>query len=204
MKRWVFVLGMAGGWLLLLGGIGPAYPQGNIRPAEKTAPQIPMDSSEYVIGPEDLLQIHVWKEEALSRAVPVRADGKISLPLIDEISVAGLTPLQLKEALIQKLKKYIDRPVVSVMVMEANSYKVYVSGQVRTPGIYRLRSETSLLQIIPIAGGFTEWADQKKILIVRKESGKEKRITVNYKRLLKGEGPDLDVVLKAGDTVVVP
>jgi len=167
-------------------------------------PEVAADSSDYAIGPEDILYIHVWREEALTRTIPVRMDGNISLPLIDEVQAAGLTPLQLKEILTDKLKKFVDLPNVSVTVMEANSYKVYVSGQVRAPGVYRLRSETSILQIVPMAGGFTEWADQKKILVIRKESGKEKRITVNYKNIVQGKGPEGNLVLKAGDTIIVP
>ena len=161
-------------------------------------------SNQYVIGPEDILYINVWREEALTRTILVRADGKISLPLVDEVQAAGLTPLQLKQSLTEKLKKFIDNPNVSVVVTEANSFKVYVTGEVRTPGVYRLRSETTLLQIIPMAGGFTEWANQKKILIVRKEGGKEKRITTNYKKILEGEDRGANVVLKPGDTIIVP
>jgi polysaccharide export outer membrane protein len=131
-------------------------------------------------------------------------DGKISLPLIDDIQAAGYTARQLKEVLTKRLKEFIDNPNVSVTVVEANSYKVYVSGQVRSPGVYRLRSETTLLQIIPMAGGFTDWANQKKILIIRREGGQEKRITVNYKNLVSGKGPDSNIVLRAGDTIVVP
>ncbi len=164
--------------------------------------ELKADVSNYVIGPEDVLYIHVWREELLSRTVPVRMDGNISLPLIDEVQASGLTPLQLKEVLIEKLKKFIDDPNVSVIVMEANSHKVYISGQVRAPGVYRLRSQTSILQIIPMAGGFTEWANQKKILIIRKEGGQEKRINVNYKKIL--EGKEENFVLKAGDTIIVP
>ena len=166
--------------------------------------EIKADSSDYVIGPEDVLYIHVWREETLSRNVPVRMDGNISLPLIDEVQAAGLTPLQLKEVLTEKLKNFVDTPNVSVIVMEANSYKVYVSGQIRTPGVYSLRRETSILQIIVMAGGFTEWADQKKILIIRKEDGKEKRIIVNYKKIIQGKDPEGNIVLKAGDTIIVP
>lgn len=166
--------------------------------------EIKADSSDHVIGPEDVLYIHVWREEAITRTVPVRMDGNISLPLIDEVQAAGLTPLQLKEVLTEKLKKFVDLPNVSVMVMEANSYKIYISGQVRSPGVYRLRSETSILQIIPMAGGFTEWANQKKILILRKESGKEKRITVNYKNIVEGKESGGIIVLKPGDTIIVP
>jgi len=162
------------------------------------------DSDQYVIGPEDVLYIHVWREDALSRTVPVRMDGNISLPLIQEIKAAGLTPLQLKEALTKRLKEFIESPDVSVTVTEANSFKVYVSGQVRTPGVVRLRSETTILQLIPMVGGFTDWANQKKILIIRKENGKEKRLTVNYKKIIKGDDSDSNIILKAGDTIIVP
>ena len=164
--------------------------------------EVVADSNQYVIGPEDTLYIYVWKEVELSRTVPVRMDGKISLPLIDEIQAAGLTPLQLKENLIKRFKEFVDIPNVSVIVMEANSFKVFVSGFVRTPGVMRLRSETSILQFIPMVGGFTEWADQKKVLIIRKENGKEKRITVNYKRIVSGKDPNF--ILKSGDTIIVP
>jgi polysaccharide biosynthesis/export protein len=160
------------------------------------------DSSQYVIGPEDSLYIHVWKEETLSRTVPVRIDGKISLPLIDEIQAAGLTPLQLKENLIKRFRDFVDIPNVSVIVMEANSFKVFVSGQVKTPGVIRLRSETSILQLIPMVGGFTDWANEKKILVIRKEGGQEKRITINYKRIVSGKDPNF--VLRSGDTIIVP
>jgi polysaccharide biosynthesis/export protein len=171
-------------------------------PPKQPQGEVVADSDQYIIGAEDVLFIHVWREDSLSRTVPVRMDGKISLPLIDETRAAGLTPLQLKENLIQKLKEFIDTPNVSVIVMEANSVKVYVSGQVRTPGVYRLRSETTLLQIIPMAGGFTDWANQKKIIVIRKEDGKEKRITANYKAMVDGKTTAL--VLKPGDTIIVP
>jgi polysaccharide export outer membrane protein len=171
---------------------------------KKSQPEVVADSDQYMIGPEDVLYIHVWKENDLSRTVPVRADGKISIPLINEIQASGLTPLQLKVVLTDKLKEFIENPTVSVTVMEANSCKVYVSGQVRSPGIYRLRSETTLIQIIPMAGGFTDWANQKKILIIRKENGKEKRITVNYKKILDGSDPGSNIFLKPGDTIIVP
>jgi len=183
-----------------------AYPQTEqeVLLKKKAQAEIPTDSPNYVIGSEDILYIHVWKEELLSKTIPVRIDGKISIPLINEITAAGLTPLQLKELLTQKFKEYVENPTVSVMVMEANSFKIYISGQVRSPGVYRLRSETTLLQIIPMVGGFTDWANQKKILIIRKEDGKEKRMTVNYKKIVSGDNPDSNIVLKAGDTIVVP
>jgi polysaccharide export outer membrane protein len=105
-------------------------------------------------------------------------DGKISLPLIQEVTAAGLTPLQLKEVLMRKFKEFVENPIVSVTVVEANSFKVYVTGLVRSPGVYRLRSETNVVQMISLAGGFTDWANSKKILIVRKEEGREKRIKI--------------------------
>ena len=162
------------------------------------------DRDHYVIGPEDVLYIHVWKEDALSRTVPVRMDGNISLPLIRDIKAAGLTSLQLEAAITEKLKGFYENPNVSVTVMETNSFKVYVSGQVMKPGVYRLRTETTILQIIPMAGGFTDWAKQKKILVIRKENGKEKRFTVDYKKAMKGDDPTSNVILKSGDTVIVP
>ncbi len=191
--------------LIFLISIPMGFSQEEKQGAEKKPePRWMAISESYVIGPEDVLNIHVWKEEALSRAVPVRMDGKISLPLIDDIQAAGYTARQLKEVLTNRLKEFIDNPNVSVTVVEANSYKVYVSGQVRTPGVYRLRSETTLLQIIPMAGGFTDWANQKKVLVIRKENGKEKRFTVNYKKIVKGGSPESNIILKAGDTVIVP
>jgi polysaccharide export outer membrane protein len=192
--------------LILLLMILPSsvYPQQNknIASPQKTQDEVATDSDQYIIGPEDVLYIHIWKEETLSKTVPVRMDGKISLPLIDDIQAADMTPLQLKEVIIKKLKGFIDNPTVSVTVTEANSFKVYVTGEVKIPGVLKLRSGTSLLQIIPMVGGFTDWADQKKILIIRKENGVEKRIKANYKKIIDGKDPDVSI--KRGDVVVVP
>jgi polysaccharide export outer membrane protein len=192
--------------LMTLNLTSPSYSQEGKETASKKQTQSEgvSGSENYVIGPEDVLQIHVWREDVLSRTIPVRMDGKISLPLINDVEAAGLTVQQLKEVLTEKLKKFVENPNVSVMIVEANSYKVYVSGQVRTPGIFRLRSETSILQIIPMAGGFTDWANPKKIVIIRKEGGKEKRISVNYKKIVDGNPSASNIILKAGDTVIVP
>ena len=179
--------------LFFLAACQPVYLS---KPSEGAAP-VP-----YVIGPEDVLNIYVWKEESLSRTVPVRVDGKISLPLVNEVQAAGLTPPQLQEIVAEKLKDFIDDPVVSVIVMESNSFKVYISGEVKTPGVHRLRSETSLIQFIPMVGGFTEWSNPKKILVIRREGGKEVRMTVNYKKMVTGKVPAL--FLKSGDTIIVP
>jgi polysaccharide export outer membrane protein len=194
------------GTLILLVMINMAYPQADkeILSKKEAQPEAAVGGDQYVIGPEDILYIHVWKEESLTRTVPVRMDGKISLPLVQEIKAAGLTPLQLKEVVMRKLKEFIENPIVSVTVMEANSYKVFVTGLVRNPGLYRLRSETTVFQIISLAGGFTEWANPKKIVIVRKEDGREKRITVNYNKIMSGRDTSSDVLLKTGDTIIVP
>jgi polysaccharide export outer membrane protein len=181
-----------------------AYPQTDKEVVLKKESQAEgvADRDHYVIGSEDVLTIHVWREEALSRTVPVRTDGNISLPLIREIKAAGLTPLQLEEAITERLKGFYENPNVSVNVMEANSFKVYISGEVRRQGVYKLGEETTILQIIPMAGGFTEWAKENKILIIRKENGEEKRFTVNYKKAMKGDSGS-NVILKPGDTIVV-
>jgi polysaccharide export outer membrane protein len=194
------------GALVLLVAANMAYPQADKEFLSKKEGQaeVAVDGDQYVIGPEDVLYVHVWKEEAVSKTVPVRMDGKISLPLIQEVKAAGLTPLQLKEVLMRKFKEFIENPIVSVTVVEVNSYKVYVMGQVRNPGVLRLRSETTVTQIIVMAGGFTEWANQKKIMIVRKENGREKRIKVNYKKIMDSGNPTSDIILKAGDTIVIP
>ena len=167
--------------------------------------EVPADSDSYIIGAEDVLYIHVWGEDkTLSKQITVRIDGKISMPLVDDIQAAGLTPLKLKEKLTERLKDFVDTPNVTVVVMEMNSFKVYVSGQVKNPGVFRLRAETSLVQVISMEGGFTEWASQSKIIVIRKENGKEKRFTINYKKIVKGDDLSLNILLKAGDTIIVP
>jgi polysaccharide export outer membrane protein len=203
MKKTIMIIGVIWAIAVVLYPLA-AYSQGEKEALSKKQAQAEVlaDSSQYVIGPEDSLYIHVWKEESLSRTVPVRIDGKISLPLIDEIQAAGLTPLQLKENLVKRFREFVDIPNVSVIVMEANSFKVFVSGEVKTPGVVRLRSETTILQLIPMVGGFTEWANKRKILVIRREEGKEKRYTVNYKRIVAGKDPNF--IMKSGDTVIVP
>ena len=171
-------------------------------PAKKAQGEVAADSDQYIIGPEDVLHIYVWKEETLTKTVPVRMDGKISLPLVDDIQAAEYTPLQLKEALTQKLKGFVDNPTVTITVMEANSFKVYVSGEVKNPGVHRIRSEVTLVKLVTMVGGFTEWANKRKILIIRKEKGADKRITVNYNKIIDGDEPDM--VIHRGDTVIVP
>ncbi|MEN6490128.1 MAG: polysaccharide biosynthesis/export family protein [Smithella sp.] len=168
---------------------------------EKTQSALKADDDQYIIGPEDVLSIYVWREESLTKTVPVRMDGKISLPLVDDIQAAGMTPLQLKGELTKKLKEYMDDPTVTVTVMEANSFKVYVSGEVKQPGVHILRSETTLLKLIIRVGGFTPFANEKKIIIITKKNGVEKRITANYRKIIDGDEPD--VVIRREDTIIV-
>lgn len=163
--------------------------------------EIAADSDTYIIGPEDVLNVYVWREESMTKTVPVRIDGKISLPLVDDIQAAGLTPLKLKEIVAEKLKNFIDNPTVTITVIEANSYKIYISGEVKSPGVMRIRSQTTLLKAIIMAGGFTEWANKRKILIITTENGQEKRIIANYNKIIDGDVPD--VVINRGDTIVV-
>ena len=169
---------------------------------KKIADNVVTEIDKYIIGPEDVLDIFVWKEESLTKTVPVRIDGKISLPLLDDIQASGRTPLQLKEELTKKLSGFVDNPTVTVTVKEANSYRVFISGEVKQPGIVRIRSEVTLVNLIIMVGGFTEWANKRKILIITKENGKEKRITANYNKIIDGDIPD--IVIKPGDTVIIP
>jgi polysaccharide export outer membrane protein len=164
----------------------------------------PHDSS-FVIGNDDLLTINVWKEQDLSREIPVRSDGKISLPLAGEVQAAGRTPQQLEEDIAAKLRNYITDPEVTVMVKEINSQKVNVLGQVAKPGSYPLALAGTVLDAIAAAGGFRDFAKQKGIYILRKTAdGGESRIAFNYKDYVKGKNPNQNIKLEPHDTVVVP
>ncbi|MEJ2102792.1 MAG: polysaccharide biosynthesis/export family protein, partial [Desulfobacterales bacterium] len=134
---------------------------------------------EYIIGPEDVLQIHVWKQSDLSVTVPVRSDGKISTPLINDIQASGLTPAQLRENIAERLMKFIDEPTVSVIVTEINSLKISVSGNVNSPGIFKISDKISLVDAISLAGGVTRLAESKKIRIIRVTDNAKKIYQVN-------------------------
>jgi len=161
-------------------------------------------AEDYVIGVEDVLFVSVWKNPDLSREVPVRPDGKITLPLIDDISAVGLTPSQLKDVLTERWKSYITGPEVSVIVTQVNSLKVYMVGEVAKPGILQLKSRTRLLQALSLAGGFTSFADRSKIVVMRNNGSGETRLEFNYKKILSGDRPSDNIFLKPGDTVIVP
>jgi len=175
-------------------------PQNTGRPLTNGVPH------EYIIGAGDVLEILVWKNTDLSRTVAVRPDGKISLPLINDVQAAGLTPMALKDEIAQELKKFKEVPEVSVIVIDAKSRVVYIIGQVARPGAYPLGPNATVIQVISLAGGFTPFADSNNIVVLRRGDGpsKEQRIEVSYKAILKGQSKNGDIALQAGDTVVVP
>jgi polysaccharide export outer membrane protein len=162
-------------------------------------------ANSFIIGNDDVLVVHVWKEPDVSRSLPVRSDGKISLPLVGEVQAAGRTPLQLEEEIAKRLEKYITDPQVTVIVQEIKSEKFNILGQVAKPGAYSLTRETTVLDAIAGAGGFRDFARQKAIYILRqKADGGESRIPFNYKEVIKGKNPGQNIRLEPRDTVVVP
>ena len=181
----------------------PAPPPPTVR-AEEPPPAEAAQPGDYKIGPEDLLDIAVWNNTAMSRAVPVRPDGKISLPLLNDVQAAGLTPMQLRDVLAGKLTAYIPRPEVSVIVREVHSFKVSVLGEVRKAGQYELKSRATVLDLIALAGGLTPFASPSRILVLRQEGTTTTRIPFNYKRVISSAPPREDVVLQPGDVIVVP
>ena len=164
-----------------------------------------MTAGTYEIGIGDVLEIITWKEPDFSRDVPVRIDGKISFPLLDDIQAAGRTPAEVRDEISTRLKEYITHPVVSIAVKETGSQRFYIIGEVIKPGEYPIIKHLTLLQAFAIAGGFTEWAAKTDIILIRhEENGSEKIIKINYEDIVEGEGASRDVPLKADDTIVVP
>jgi len=158
----------------------------------------------YLIGPEDVLSIVVWKEPELSQTLSVRPDGKISLPLLNDLTASGQTTLQLKEKITSSLKQYISDPNVTVIVQSARSQKASVMGEVARPGTYFINGPTNLLQLISLAGGFRDFAATDKVSIIRNENGKSVKLKFNYKEFLKGKQLDNNIQIKPGDIIVVP
>jgi polysaccharide export outer membrane protein len=179
-------------------------PQTTLFAAQPGAPPVAAAPDTYIIGAQDVVQVTVWKEPELSGPIPVRPDGKISLALLNDVDAAGLTPTQLAESIASKLKKYMEEPRVSVIVTQINSRRVYVLGQVMHPGAMPLTPDMTVLQAISTAGGLSQFTDGKKAYVLRSENGVQRRIPVNYKLLVKGEQMDANVLLKSGDTIVVP
>lgn len=169
------------------------------------APRAAHSDSSYVIGANDVLAINVWKEPDISRSVPVRSDGKISLPLVGELQAGGQTPQQLEQEISKRLQSYISEPEVTVIVTDSKSQKVNILGMVARPGAYLLTSSTTVLDAIAMAGGFKDFAKQKSIYVLRPAAdGTQTRIPFNYKDVIKGKSPEQNIRLQAGDAVVIP
>src|SRR5579885_1949113 len=157
----------------------------------------------YEIGPGDVLHIAVWREPDLTTTVPVRSDGMISVALLNDVRASGLTPMQLGALLRQKLTKYVDAPRVTVVVTQTNSHRIYVIGEVLRSGPLSLLSNMTVLQAIATAG-LSQFANPKKIYVLRMENSQEQKIPFNYRQVIKGEAMSQNILLKPGDTIVVP
>jgi len=181
-------------------------PQASIKAESPAAPATLDPASEnYVIGNGDMLGINVWKEQELTESIPVRSDGKITLPLIGEVQASGRTPIQLKNDIATKLRAYLSAPDVTVTVLQMNSRKFNILGRVSKPGSYSLSETTTVLDAIAMAGGFQDFAKQKSIYILRKKAeGNLERIAFNYKEVIRGSHPEENIQLKPNDTIVVP
>jgi polysaccharide export outer membrane protein len=171
-------------------------------PAAST--QNTLDDTSYKIGPQDVLQIDVWKEPEITRSVPVRPDGKITLPLLNDVQAAGLTPMELAGAIRTELKRYINDPQVTVSVSAINSRRVYITCEVIRPGALPLLPSMTVLQALTSAGGFTLFANIKGIYVLRVEGGKQVKLPFDYKAFVNGKKPEENVQLQPGDTIVVP
>ena len=186
----------------------PAAPAQQPTPAEAAAslarPTDPPVPPGYVIGADDLLEIVFWKDKDMSAEAKVRPDGRIALPLINEVVAAGLTPEQLQQKLTEESKKYMEDASITVVVREIHSRKAFITGEVNKPGPYPLTSPTTVMQLISLAGGLREYANSKKIVIMRSENGRQTSLPFNYKEVASGKKLNQNIELKPGDTVVVP
>jgi polysaccharide biosynthesis/export protein len=185
----------------------PSTPQSG-KPAPTTPPiVIPAGAplpADYVIGPEDVLTIVFWREKDLSSEVIVRPDGRISLPVLQDVSAAGLTPEQLRDSLTKTAERFVEDPNVTVVVKEINSRRVFITGQVAKPGPYNLTSPMTIVQLIALAGGLLEYADGKNIVIMRTENASPVSYRFNYKEVIERKNLKQNIPLKPGDTVMVP
>jgi polysaccharide export outer membrane protein len=159
---------------------------------------------EYKIGPQDVLRVDVWKEPEITRTIPVRPDGKITLPLLNDVQAAGLTAMELAASLSEGFKKYLNNPQVTVTVTDINSRRIYVTGEVGRAGALPLLPNMTVLQAVSSCGGFTQFAKIKKIYVLRLEDGKQVKHPFNYKEVVNGKNPEDNITLQPGDTIVVP
>ena len=191
--------------LLVISGLAVAQNAAPVQPAEssKSDTNTILAGADYVIGPEDVLHVAVWKEADLTVTLPVRPDGKISLPLLNDVQAAGLTPTQLADSLTEKLKKYVASPRVTVVVTQINSKRVYLVGEVSHTGAVPMLPNMTVLQALS-SSGMTQFANTKKIYVLRMQNGKQQKLPVNYRKLVKGEQMEQNYILQPGDTIVVP
>jgi polysaccharide biosynthesis/export protein len=186
-------------------GQTPAPPKSTLETDKAAAVQGVAHDDSYVIGATDVLAINVWKEPDISRSVPVRSDGKISLPLVGELQAGGQTPKQLEQEITKKLTSYIAEPEVTVIVQESRSQRINILGQVARPGTYQLTSSMTALDAIAAAGGCKDFAKQKAIYILRQNpDGTQVRLPFNYKDVIKGKNTAQNIKLEPRDTIVVP
>jgi polysaccharide export outer membrane protein len=187
-------------WAQDNGGAGAAKPE---KPAVREDHAASTAPADYVIGADDTLRIAVWNEPNLNATLPVRPDGKISLPLLDDVQAAGLTPMQLGASIKEKLKKYVADPRVTVVVTAMNSQRIFATGEVTHTGPMALLPNMTMLQALSSAG-FTQFANVKGVYLLRVENGQQVKIPFNYKEVVKGRHPEQNIMLKPGDTIVVP
>jgi polysaccharide biosynthesis/export protein len=193
------------GMLVVLWAVWPVVAWGQSASAATAVKDGKADErSEYRIGPEDVLDVSVWNNTSLSRTTPVRPDGKISLPLLNDVMAAGLTPMQLRDIVVKKLGEYMPNPEVSVIVREVNHFKVSVLGEVKKPGRYDFKSPPTVLDAIALAGGLSDFAARSRIVILRNDSAGSKRIPVNYNKIVAAGSEQENFVLAPGDIVLVP
>jgi len=167
-------------------------------------PGAPEEVGGYRIGPEDMLQISVWNNESMSRTAPVRPDGKVSLPLLNDVQAAGLTPMELRQELMQRLAEYMPHPEVSVSVTDVRSFKVSVIGAVPKPDRYELKSRATVMDVLAMAGGLNEFAARSRIVVIRSRAGRTQRIPFDYEKVRSGDPSQANFQLLAGDIVMVP
>jgi polysaccharide export outer membrane protein len=194
----------------------PAQPPPPVAPPATAAPVPPAPASvvtpappvvvpgDYTIGPDDILSVVFWRDKEMSADVVVRPDGRVTLPLVNDVVAGGLTPEQLRDRIREEAAKYVEDPNVTVVIKQINSRKVFISGMVGRPGAYPLSGAITVLQMLSMAGGVNEFADDKKIIIMRTENGKQRALKFNLRDVKKGKNLQQNIELKPGDTIVVP
>jgi len=200
LKKTMFLVGLA----LIVGCASDLPSVKTLAKLQESNPSADIADAGYVIGPGDLLSIDVWKEEDLSKKVSVRLDGKISLPLVNDVQAAGQTSTELRNQLSEKYKDFVDVPEVSVTVLESRSKRIYLLGKVAKPGEYPMQKNMTVVQAISLAGGLAEWADSSDVKLIRKIKGIEKTFTVDYDAIVSGEDLSQNVLLQPDDTIFVP